>query len=258
MNGLDFLRPYFNGHVAFRERRPGVVQVLAPLFHEDGDMLDIFVDLPEPGAPGNGQRQVRVSDYGMTLMRLSYSYELDTPNKERIFHRMLAENRIQEQDGRLYLETDLGGLYPAILQFAQGVAKVSSMQYFKREVIASLFYEQLAEFIEDRLGAYRPRSEVLPIPEQDEYEVDYSFEAGPRPIYLFGVMDDSKARLAAISCKEFQLRRLPFRSIVVHQDFEGRLSKKDRARITSASDKQFISLDDFRENGPAWFEREAA
>ena len=28
----------FNGHVAFRERRPGVLQVLAPLFHEDGDM----------------------------------------------------------------------------------------------------------------------------------------------------------------------------------------------------------------------------
>jgi hypothetical protein len=258
VNGLDFLRPYFNGHVAFRERRPGVVQVLAPLFHEDGDMMDIFVDLPESGAPGNGTQRVCVSDYGMTLMRLSYGYELDTPNKERIFHRMLAENRIQEQEGRLFLETDLEGLFPAILQFAQGVAKVSSMQYFKREVIASLFYEQLAEFIEDRLGAYRPRPRVLPIPEHDEYEVDYGFEAGPRPVYLFGVKDEGKARLAAICCKEFQLRRLPFRSVMVHQDFEGGLTRKDRARITSASDKQFISLDDFRENGPAWFEREAA
>jgi len=257
MNGLDFLKPLFNGHVAFRLRRPGVVQVLAPLFHEDGDMVDIFVDLPEAGAPGNGAQRVRVSDYGMTLMRLSYSYELDTPNKERIFHRMLAENRIQEQDGTLFLETDLTGLYPAILQFAQGVAKVSSMQYFKREVIASLFYEQLAEFIEERLGAYRPRARVLPIPEHDEYEVDYSFEVGPRPVYLFGVKDDSKARLAAISCKEFQLGRLPFRSVMVHQDFEA-LSRKDRARIMSAGDKLFPSLDDFRENGHAWFEREAA
>src|ERR1039457_202956 len=114
MNGLDFLKPLFNRHVAFRQRPPGVVQVLAPLFHEDGDMVDIFVDLPESDAPGNGTRRVRVSDYGMTLMRLSYSYELDTPNKERIFQRMLAENRIQEQDGSLYVETDLTGLYPAI------------------------------------------------------------------------------------------------------------------------------------------------
>jgi Domain of unknown function DUF1828 len=257
MNGLDFLKPHFNGHVAFRERRPGVVQVLAPLFHEDGDMLDIFVDLPDADAPSNGARRVRVSDYGMTLMRLSYSYDLDTPNKERVFHRMLAENRIQEQDGNLFLEADLTGLYPAILQFAQGVAKVSSMQYFKREVIASLFYEQLAEFIEERLGAYRPRSKVLPIAEHDEYEVDYELSAGPRPIYLFGVKDDNKARLAAISCKEFQLKSLPFRSVMVHPDFDA-LTKKDRARIMSAGDKLFPSLDDFRENGPAWFEREAA
>ena len=37
---LDALIREFNGHVAFRERRPGVLQVLAPLFHEDGDMVD--------------------------------------------------------------------------------------------------------------------------------------------------------------------------------------------------------------------------
>jgi hypothetical protein len=43
MMGLDTLRRDFNGHVAFRVRRPGFVQVLAPLFHEDGDMLDIFI-----------------------------------------------------------------------------------------------------------------------------------------------------------------------------------------------------------------------
>jgi hypothetical protein len=46
----DALIRGFNGHVAFRERRPGVVQVLAPLFHEDGDMADIFID--EPTATG--------------------------------------------------------------------------------------------------------------------------------------------------------------------------------------------------------------
>ena len=118
----------------FRERRPGVIQVLAPLFHEDGDMLDIFLDQPP-----NGLGKFRVSDHGMKVMRLSYSYDLDTANKERIFNRILAENRIQHSDGRLYIETEAEGLYPAILQLAQTVAKVSSMQYFKREVIQSLF-----------------------------------------------------------------------------------------------------------------------
>jgi hypothetical protein len=258
MTGLEFLKPYFNGHLAFRPRRSGVVQVLAPLFHEDGDMVDIFVDLPDSGGPGNGSRKVCVTDHGLTLMRLSYSYDLDTPNKERIFARMLAENHIEEHNGRLSIETDMNGLYEAILQFAQAVAKIGSMQYFKREVIQSLFYEQLGEFIEERLGDYGPSRQALPIPDHDEYEVDYAFPIGPRPIYLFGVKDDSKARLVSIACREFQIRRLPFRSVVVHQDFDANLTKKDRARITNASDKQFSSLDEFRENGPAWFEREAA
>ena len=45
---------------------------------------------------------------------------------------------------------------------------------------------------------------------------------------------------------------------MVHQDFESGIAKKDRNRITSAADKQFTSLDDFRENGPQFFERERA
>lgn len=252
MTGIELLKQEFNGHVAFRERRPGVVQVLAPLFHEDGDMVDIFIDeLP------NGSNRVRVSDHGMTLMRLTYTFDVDTENKMRIFNRILAENRISEQDGRLYIDTEPERLYPAILQFAQTVAKVSSMQFFKREVIQSLFYEQLAEFIEERLSEFSPRAHVLPIPDHDEYEVDYQLDAGPRPIYLFGVKDNDKARLATISCLEFQRRRLAFKSVMVHQDSEA-LTKKDRTRITSAADKQFPSLDDFRQNGVLFLERERA
>ena len=132
--------------------------------------------------PRNGTNKLRVGDHGMTLMRLTYSYDLDTVNKQRIFNRILAENRILEADGRLYIEAELDGLYPAILQFAQTVAKVSSMAYFKREVIQSLFYEQLAEFIEERLGEYNPRPGFLPIADHDEYEVDYQFDFGPRPL----------------------------------------------------------------------------
>ena len=84
MTSLESLKQQFNGHAAFRERRPGVIQLLAPLFHEDGDMVDIFIDEPHNGSSG-----VRISDHGMTLMRLTYSYDLDTENKQRIFDRIL-------------------------------------------------------------------------------------------------------------------------------------------------------------------------
>ncbi len=255
MTPWDQLRQQFNGHIAFRDRRPGIRQVVVPLFHEDGDMVDIFIDDPDPRMNTN---TYRISDHGMTLMRLTYAYDLDTDNKQRIFSRIVTENGIQERDGRLYIDAEGDRLYPALLQFAQTVAKVSSMQFFKREVIQSLFYEELNQFIEEHLVQYQPQAKALPVPSHDEYEVDYEFDVGPRPIYLFGVKDGDKARLSTISCLEFQRRHIPFKSVMVHQDFEGGITKKDRTRITSAADKQFPSLDDFRENGPQYFEREVS
>jgi hypothetical protein len=122
MDIKELLKTEFNRHVTFRERRPGILQVVAPLYHEDGDMVDIFLDLPKSeSAP------IRISDHGLTLMRLSYSYELEGPTKRKIFERILAENGLSEDRGRLYLETRPEQIYPALLQFAQTVAKVSRL-----------------------------------------------------------------------------------------------------------------------------------
>ena len=248
---LDALKNQFNDRIRFVEKRPGIFQLIAPFYHEDGDMLEIYLE----GIQENGK--IRISDHGMTIMRLSYEYEIDTPNKRRIFEKMLAENRLLEKDGRLYLEADLDVLYPSVLQFAQAVGKVSNMKLYKREVIKSLFYELLDEFINEQLVRFQPEPKVLPIPERDDLEVDYSFKGFPRPLYLFGVKDDTKARLTTISCLEFHRADIPFKSVAVHEDFEG-LSKKDRKRITSAADKQFVDLDDFTNHGEDYFDREAA
>lgn len=248
---LDILRNQFNDRIRFVEKRSGIFQLIAPFYHEDGDMLEIYLE----GLKENGK--IRISDHGMTIMRLSYEYEIDTPNKRRIFEKMLAENRLLEKDGRLYLEADLDVLYPSVLQFAQAVGKVSNMKLYKREVIKSLFYELLDEFINEQLVRFQPEPKVLPIPERDDLEVDYSFKGFPRPLYLFGVKDDTKARLTTISCLEFQRADIPFKSVAVHEDFED-LSKKDRKRITSAADKQFVDLDDLTNHGEDYFDREAA
>ncbi|MEI8174087.1 MAG: DUF1828 domain-containing protein [Deltaproteobacteria bacterium] len=252
MNYLELLQSQFNHRVSLREKRPGIVQLVAPLYHEDGDMVDIFLDLPR-----NGQDKIRVSDYGMTLMRLSYSFELDTPNKERIFQKILAENQVNEENGVLYVETDPQSLYPTILHFAQIVAKVSNMRLYKREVIENLFYEQLDEFVLDQCALFNPQAKVLPLSDRDDLEVDYRFGNGTHAVFLFGVKDVYKARLATIACLEFQRAQLTSTNLIVHQDFEA-LPRKDRSRITSAADKQFISLDDFRQNGRRILEKEIA
>ena len=252
MDILNSLKLEFNSHVTFREKRPGIVQVLAPLFHEDGDMVDIFLDLPaDPSKP------LRISDHGLTLMRVSYSYDIDTPTKRKVLGRILSENRVSEENGRLFLEASPDRVYPALLQFAQTIAKVSNMPAFKREVVQNLFYEMLSDFISSTLHRYCPQPDYLPLAARDDLEVDWYFDVKPRPIFLYGVKENTKARLASLSCLEFQRNHIPFRSAVVHEDFENGLSRKDQTRITSAADKQFISLDDFKSNAEQYFSREA-
>jgi hypothetical protein len=241
MEYLDLLQGQFNNQVRVYEKRPGIIQLIVPLYHEDGDMVDIFLEEAKD-APG----RVRVCDYGMTLMRLSYDFDLNSPNKERVFQQILAENAISEDDGNLFIETAPEGLYPAILQFAQGVAKVSNMQVLKREMIRSLFYEEFGDFVQTGLSRYNPQGKYLPLPDRDDLEVDYLLNSSARPVFLFAAKDATKARLVTISCLEFRQHKLPFKGFVVHEDF-GSLPRKDQVRVTSAADKQFPSLLDFRE-----------
>ena len=253
MDIREILRAEFNQHITFRERRLNEFQVVAPLYHEDGDMVDIFLDLP---ATPDGR--IRISDHGMTLMRLSYSYEIDTPAKRKVFDRIISENGVRESQGRLYLETTAEHIYPALLQFAQTVAKVSNMHMFKREVVQSLFYESLNDFISSSLASYKPGPNYQQLPDRDDLEVDWRFPLSTRDIYLYGVKDGSKARLVGLTCLEFQRKNVPFRSVIVHEDFENEMSKKDQRRITNVADKQFATLQDFMADAERYFARESS
>jgi len=215
-------------------------------------MLDIFLQesADEPG-------KIRISDFGMSLMHLSYTYDIDSPNKERIFNKIVTENGLNHENGTIFVEVDRENLYTGILQFSQTIAKVSSMRQFKSEVVKSLFYEMLNEFIIQDLQQFRPKPSVFPLKDRDDLEVDYEIPAGKKSIYLFGIKGVSKARIATICCLEFQKAKIPFKSLIVHEEFDA-LPKNDRSRITSAADKQFIDLEDFKKNGKQYIEREIA
>jgi len=77
---IQHLYEQFHRRIDVIEKRAGVFQLLIPTYHEDGDMMEIFVDSAKSE---NGN--IRLCDFGMSLMRLSYAYDVDTPNKEKIF-----------------------------------------------------------------------------------------------------------------------------------------------------------------------------
>jgi len=229
-------------------------RLLAPLFHEDGDMVDIFIDeIPKWIEPCEGQRPRHDADAVDLQLRSGHG------EQAAHFNRHLAENRIPGTGRAAFHRGGTGAPLPGHSAVAQTVApRIPACSSSSARSSRACSTEQLTEFIEERLGEYNPRTRVLPIADHDEYEVDYQFDAGPRPLYLFGIKDSDKARLTTICLPRVSRRRLPFKSVMVHQDFDSGITRKDRTRITSASDKQFTSLDDFRENGAEFLDRERA
>ena len=107
-------------------RREGSYQLIIPICHEDGDMVDIYLqDSPR------GEGYVRICDFGMALMRLSYSYDLNTDTRQRIFEDILINNRVANDDGNLCLDVPAGMLYEGIMQFAGCVQKVCNTRYWR-------------------------------------------------------------------------------------------------------------------------------
>lgn len=246
---INSLKEQFNNFFYLKEKRESILQVFAPLYHADGDMMDIFIsEIPN-------REIIRISDYGMTLMRLSYSFEIDTPNKEKIFDKILAENSIRNENGNLFIDVKPEYIYHGLMQFAQAVSKITSMRLYKREVIHSLFFEMLEEYIMTNLQKYNPLKKFYPIPDHEEYEVDYCFNHRRRPLYLFGVNNSSNARLATISCQKFIAEKLNFSSLIILEDLDV-IGKKDQTRLMSAADKQFPSLEDFQKHAEEYIVRE--
>ena len=114
-----------SGVLNFYERRPGIHQVIIPIFHEDGDMVDIYVHDSR-----KGEGYVRICDFGMTLMRLSYTFDVSTPARERILESVLINNGVKRGDDGLYLDAPIGIVYQSMLQFAGCVQKVCNMRYW--------------------------------------------------------------------------------------------------------------------------------
>lgn len=168
--------------------------------------------------------------------------------KNVYFNSILSEHELSENDGSVEMAASYETIYQDIMHFTRALVKIGSIRYFKREVIESLFYEQLGEFITSELKSYHPQKDVIPIEGQEEYQADYEIRPNGTPNYIFAVKDTSKARLAMISYLEFMRRKLNYRSIIVHEAFENP-PKKDQLRLTNACDKQFSSLEEFEEHG---------
>lgn len=248
-NAINLVRDTAKTGVDIYERRPGKYQLVIPILHEDGDMVDIYLqDSPK------GEDYVRICDFGMALMRLSFNYEINSHARQSILDSILTNNGVRNDNGNLYLDTPMRLLYESILQFSGCVQKVCNMRYWSQAIIHSSFYEDLEKYITTELKEFDPRRNVSPLSDYEIITVDWSLTYNSRNLYLFGVTSNDKARNAAIALLEFKKSGLPFISFVVHEDML-ELEGKEIAYLTRSADKQYPTLEDFREGAPSDIKR---
>lgn len=243
----ESLRGAFGEHSGLEQVQANIYRLYAPFFHEDGDMLSIYLETDDDG--------ITIRDFGNTLMRVSYTFDISTPKKHTVLQNIVKSNLGELDDGELLIHTtaNQNDVLESIYQYVQLVSKVSNIDILSRETVKSMFYDYLNEFVETKLKSYNVRKRVFPLRDR-ELEVDYEIP-GKKPIYLFGVNSDTKASKTVISCLNFQKQNLPFRSVIVHEDLNG-LTGFNRRQITNVADKQFYTLADFQEQGASYLERE--
>ncbi len=231
------------------ERRSNIYQLIVPIHHEDGDIVDVYL---EESPLGNGH--IRICDFGLTLMRLSYTFEIGTSTRQRILDSILINNGVKNDNGNLYLDTPIDLLCERVLQFAGCVQKICSMRYWNRDIVRSTFYEDLKIYVTTELEQFSPMPDISPLVDYSIISVDWTLTINNRSLYIYGVTGNDKAKGVAISLLELHKRRLQFISMVVHEDFEN-LGSKEITYLTKNADTQYPTLEDFKETSIQDIER---
>ncbi|HHV37827.1 MAG TPA: DUF1828 domain-containing protein [Candidatus Cloacimonetes bacterium] len=248
-NIIQNLRDQANRNVNTRHITESQLQVWLPIYYEDGDMIDIYIE-------ALGNNMFRISDAGLTLMKLSYTFEVNTENKRRILYEMIKSNGLDLEGDVISCLSHSENLYKELIRFGNAVIRVSTMSYFKREIVQNLFYEHLDEFIDEEVTRnFDVIKQLYPLEGKEEYMVDYCIKS-KNEIYLYGVKDTSKARLVTICEQTFKLENISKENVVVFDDFMS-LGRDDQHRIMNATDKQFPTFPDFKKHGIEYLARRA-
>ena len=228
------------GSVTVMQRSDSLWRVDTPWTFPDGDGYSIYIS---PSPTGG----LRISDQGLTMMRLSYENELAKlreGTRGRLLSQVLADAGLTEDDGEFYLDSTADDLGANVLRLGQALTRVHDLTFLNRVCVESTFYEDLREKLNVLVGAERlTKDYVAPgIANAQDYPVDYFVSGGASPLYLFGVPNRDKARLATIILQHMIQAGHDFNSMVVFQNAAD-LPRADLSRLMNAANDMIDSLD---------------
>ena len=220
--------------------RENLFRVATPFAFPDGDSYSLYLQqLPSGG--------LRISDAGTTLMHLSYENDIDKfrdGSRGRLLQQILSESELNEDDGQFFIDSSVADLGSSLFRFGQALTRVHDLSFLNRLRSESTFYGDLRETLRSIVSDEQlHEGYVVPdVPRAIDYPVDYLIAGADTPLYLFGVPNRDKARLATIILQHLIGSGKEFNSMIVFQDM-GQLPRADVSRLTNAANDQIDSLD---------------
>lgn len=213
-----------------------------PLLFPDGDTYTIYLkSLPE--LLGG----VRITDRGHTFMHLSYEIDIDTLYKGtrgKLREQIMNELDLKEEQGQIYLDSSLDQLGSNLFRFSQGITKIYDLNFLNRARVGSTFYDDLWESLIHIVDqSFIEKDYIVPnISHAKDYPIDYFIRGKNAPLYVFGIPNKDKARLATIILQHLLGENLSFDSIIIFAN-QGEVPNADLARLTNVGGEMVASLD---------------
>lgn len=216
------------------------LRIETPFTFPDGDHYQLYLqEMPTGG--------FTVSDAGHTWMHISYENDLKnfkTGNRGQILQQIVGELGLEMDNGAFYKQTTADKLPETIMQMGQALTKIYDLTFLNRARVESTFYEDLKNSLYSFVPNEKIQEEYFDpqIEEAQYYPIDYRIEGKEMPLYLFGVPNKDKARLATIIIERLLHYTEKFDSMIVFQE-SSNIPQKDFKRLMNVGGEMISSLD---------------
>ena len=213
-------------------------RVLTPFQFEDGDELVIVLK--------KESERWLLSDESHTYRHLAYDIDeklLYSGARWKLISKALSMFEVEDRSGELILDVSDEHYGEALYDFIQALLKITDVSYLSRERVQSTFMEDFHELLHEKVKTTHMVFEWHDSDRdpQANYKVDCLINEMPKPLFVYALANDNKARDATISLHQFKEWGISFSSVGIVKD-EKATSRKVLTRFRDICDACFIDI----------------